>query len=194
LKRGLKVVFHNISLSGEMYSLRMADLLKKEGQYKYGEDFLALPYKAGGESVVAQMGRDFRGLYQNDMYGTALGQVPLWDRVKTVKDFSAVINFVSAQDGLFYISQLEKQYGITLVYGGTAVFGPQMTNFFQTGQVKGLVMGLSGAAEYELIAGFPGKATSGMSAQSVSHAFIILLIIMGNIGYFGSKRRKEVAL
>jgi hypothetical protein len=51
----------------------------------------------------------------------------------------------------------------------------------QSGQLKGLLGGMAGAAEYEKLRGEKGKATKGMDAQSLAHAFIALCIIAGNI-------------
>jgi hypothetical protein len=51
--------------------------------------------------------------------------------------------------------------------------------------------GLRGAAEYEALLGRRGVATAGMDAQSATHALIIVLILVGNVGYLASRRRGQ---
>jgi len=54
----------------------------------------------------------------------------------------------------------------------------------------GLVSGLNGAAEYEYLARIPGKASAGMDSQSLGQGWIILLVILGNISHFTSKKKQ----
>jgi hypothetical protein len=55
---------------------------------------------------------------------------------------------------------------------------------------------MKGAAEYEALVatelGVEGRrrATEGMSSQSAAHLAIMAFVIIGNIGYFASKRRR----
>ncbi|MBN1593110.1 MAG: hypothetical protein JW941_07695, partial [Candidatus Coatesbacteria bacterium] len=56
-------------------------------------------------------------------------------------------------------------------------------------QLQGMLGGLSGAAEYEDLINRPAAAKSGMDAQSIVHILMILLIILGNIAYFGTRRK-----
>jgi len=55
-----------------------------------------------------------------------------------------------------------------------------------------LIMGgLLGAAQYEKLADNPGRAMDGMKVQLWAHIVIILFIIMGNVGFFASRRREK---
>jgi hypothetical protein len=80
--------------------------------------------------------------------------------------------------------------------GLTAVMAPKYYPFLQTGQLSGLLSGMKGAAEYENLiyqkgyARSLGKAETGMNSQSMIHLLIIVLIVLGNIGYFFSRRKK----
>ena len=65
--------------------------------------------------------------------------------------------------------------------------------FVQAGQVKGMLQGLRGAAEYELLSGSPGVASAGMDAQSLGHLLIIGFIVVGNVAYIMSKRESRNA-
>jgi hypothetical protein len=59
-----------------------------------------------------------------------------------------------------------------------------------SGQMIGLMSGLRGAAEYEMLLQQPSKGVAAMDALSASHLVMILFIIIGNIGYFVTKSRQ----
>jgi len=58
-----------------------------------------------------------------------------------------------------------------------------MYPYHDSGQIVGFLGGLKGAAEYEALVGAPGEGIRGMDAQTISHLFIVLMIILGNVGY-----------
>jgi len=55
--------------------------------------------------------------------------------------------------------------------------------------VIGFLIGLRGSAEYEVLVRSPGDAAAGMDAQSLGHLAIVIVVVLGNIGYFASRRR-----
>ena len=57
-------------------------------------------------------------------------------------------------------------------------------NNLRAGQIKGMLCGLPGAAEYEILLNRPGKTVKLMDAQSMGHLWIIVLVILGNIAYY----------
>ena len=58
-------------------------------------------------------------------------------------------------------------------------------------KMSGLLGGMKGAAEYELLIDTKGSATKGMDAQSSAHALIVLFVIIGNVFYFMGRRREK---
>ncbi len=52
--------------------------------------------------------------------------------------------------------------------------------------------GMLGAAQYEDLADNPGLAKDGMRVQLYAHMMIIAFIILGNVGYFVSRRRTKM--
>ena len=83
--------------------------------------------------------------------------------------------------------------------------------YVQSGQLMGILAGMPGAAEYEqlvyeyminekkinnkyinssVLIG-KGKAYARMSAQSVAHLLMVLLIIIGNIAYYYTRKENE---
>ncbi len=66
---------------------------------------------------------------------------------------------------------------------------PEIMPNLQAGQIVGIVAGMRGAAEYEIMVGKPGTAVAGMDAQSFAHVLIMLLIIVGNVGYILTRKK-----
>jgi Trk-type K+ transport system membrane component len=49
---------------------------------------------------------------------------------------------------------------------------------------------MKGAAEYEKLSKNYGRAMVGMDPQSIIHLLIIFFIVIGNVGYFVTKKSK----
>jgi hypothetical protein len=60
---------------------------------------------------------------------------------------------------------------------------PMMTTFWRAGDMVGFLGGSRGSAEMELLIGEPGAALATTDTLSLSHVYLILLIIIGNLGY-----------
>jgi len=75
--------------------------------------------------------------------------------------------------------------------GTTSIQVNDVMPYVQSGQVKGIIAGMPGAAEYEALIGSPGIGTSGMDAQSIAHLVIVLFIVFGNITYFIETQRAK---
>lgn len=91
----------------------------------------------------------------------------------------------------YYVRHIESTYHLTIVAAGAATVLPVISPYLGSGQVKGIVSGLSGAAEYELLAGIPGQATGAMDAQSIGHMLILALILLGNLGFHLQRRKSR---
>ena len=81
-----------------------------------------------------------------------------------------------------------------LAFAVTAVSGPQYYATLQSGQIFGLIGGLKGAAEYEMLLldeyqrlNVTARAIQGMNVQTIVHILIILLTIVGNLAFFMKK-------
>jgi hypothetical protein len=61
-----------------------------------------------------------------------------------------------------------------------------------SGQLAALIDGYRGAAEYEKLIGFEdrGRGHRQANAQSWAHILIFVLLVVGNIGYFMTRRRQ----
>ncbi len=187
MRNGLKIIFYPVMQEGGMYAERIRQVYAAEGNYEYGRDYAILPFKAGGESAVAGL-KDFWSFMPEDADGTPLQNLPLFGSFRDMRDVAAVLASTGGQDGLFYVSHIQATYKIPVIIAGTAPVLPFIGPYLASGQVAGALIGLSGAAEYESLAGVPGIATGAMDAQSMGHLLIVALVALGNVGYLYERK------
>ncbi|MGB7053948.1 MAG: hypothetical protein WBE28_01345, partial [bacterium] len=137
------------------------------------------------------------GVYPRDYFGNLIETLPLMQKVNNYKNIAIVVILASADYPIDWIRYPQTRYGVKVGAGLTAVMAPQYYPFVQTGQVSGLMSGMKGAAEYETLVlehGYArtlGTAETGMNSQSMIHILIMAFIILGNVGYFFSRRGKR---
>jgi len=148
----------------------------------YGRDYVDLGYKAGYEAVMVLMGKGIANAFPQDQRGNSTASLPLMRNVRDYSSFAMLVNISSGYPGTKeWVQQVNSRFHLPMVSGCTAVSAPEYYPYLQSGQLKGLLGGMAGAAEYEKLRGEKGAATKGMDAQSLAHAFIALCIIAGNI-------------
>lgn len=183
MKKGLRILALSLWADGVMYARRAMDTAAPQYGYKYGEDYCVLPWVAGRDAAVMQMGRDFRGTYTTDFFGTATADLPIFADIVDIKSISLIVSYATGDDQDYYLQQIEAVYDVPVTGGCTAVSTPGRMPYLQSGQLSGILSGLKGAAEYELLVKEPGKAIAGMDAQSLAHALVIIFILLGNMAF-----------
>lgn len=193
-QKNLKVVaFAMWQNGGQIFDTLVAPVAKKYNKQD-GVDYLNIGYKPGNGVALRAMVTDINtaaaGVDQN---GRALSSTPLGQQVKKLtKDYVAMCVDVAAGDPgttdyLNYVATPEK---IPLAVAVVNVSVPNEMPYYAAGQYVGIMAGLRGAAEYEILAKAPGVAASGMDSQSLGAALIVLFIIFGNVGYLASRGKK----
>jgi hypothetical protein len=164
--------------------------VSREYDKEYGVDYVNLGYKYGYVAVMLGMGRRITDIFPRDNYNNKLEELPLMQEVKNYDDIDFIFIVSDNLTVDYWISLVNAQFGIPMGAGVTAVVAPKTYSYLQTGQMVGLLGGMKGAAEYEKLTQNEGRATRGMDPQSIIHMLIIAFIVLGNIGYFVSKRSK----
>ena len=158
---------------------------------EYGVDYVNLGFKAGGLVVIDSLGKSFDRSFPKDIDGRPIEELPLMRNIKTYADIDFVLGLSAGDPGLpFWIMIAQGRYGKKVGGGCTAVSAPMLYPYFPN-QLVGLLGGMKGAAEYELLVDAKGAATKGMDAQSIAHATIVLFVLIGNIFFFVSRRREK---
>ncbi|MGI6344462.1 MAG: hypothetical protein ACOX18_05280 [Bacillota bacterium] len=189
MNKGVKVVLVSFWDAGPMFGEQLYQPYLEEGKV-YGEDFVNLGYISGGETAIRNFGHNIPATAKVDFHNNSVADMPIMQGIKDARDFALVIDFVSGNPGLpEWVRQVQASLNINLCAGAVTVEVPQTMPFVQSGQVKGLLQGLRGAAEYELLMEIPGGSVSMMDAQSLGHMVIIGFILLGNVAFLLDKNR-----
>jgi len=189
MSKNAKLLWVNLTVEGSMYATRAMDSLKDEFGYEYGRDYVITPYLPGQQTAIASIASDIKGALTVDVSGK-----PVWDMeavsgVSSVSDFDLLIDFNTGDTCIYYLQQVQPK-GVRVIAGASGVTVPYLMPYLGSGQLAGLLGGLRGAAEYEMVSKTPGLALGGMDAQSLSHAAIVLFIILGNAANLAAKSRR----
>ncbi len=156
----------------------------------YGVDYVNLGFQSGNEFAIQGMGASIYNVFPNDMRGTATSQIPIMMDVRDFSNVDFVFNLSAGYPGTVeWVQVAVDRYGVTLGAGNTAVQAPLVYPYLGSGQLKGLLGGMKGGAEFEALSGHTGKATKFMVSQTFAHLVVILFIVMGNVAYFAAKRK-----
>jgi hypothetical protein len=152
-----------------------------------GKDFVFLGFRPQFQAAILGMGEDIRRVFPEDYSNTPLTRLPIMRKVKNYEDIALIISVSDGDMPVWWVDYAVSRYHKRLAVAATAVMATSFYPFLSSGQMIGLLGGLKGAAEYEMLIDKPGMGQRGMDAQSVCHLVIILLVIAGNVGYFVKK-------
>ncbi|MEJ5307602.1 MAG: hypothetical protein WHT27_04830 [candidate division WOR-3 bacterium] len=165
--------------------------IAKEMGAKYGVDYINLGYRPGYVAQIVGIGKEIRDYFKVDYRNVPLDSFPMMKNVHNYNDIALLVGLEAGATYLVWIEYAGGRFKQKIALALNAVSAPDAYYFYQSGQIVGLVGGMKGAAEYEVLVGKPDLAVAGMASQSYSHLVIILFIILGNIAYFIEKRTKS---
>lgn len=195
--RNLKVIGLTLNPAGTGLALEAMTEIPKEYNKKYGEDYIFLGFRPNVAATILGFGEDIRKIFPLDYYGNKIDTLPLVKKIKNYDDIALAISISGSSLPLSWVYYARGRYGQEIAAGVTAVMAADFYPYLRTGQFVGLLGGMKGAAEYEKIIyehGYTNKkglATSGMDAISLSHILIIIFVIIGNISFIATLRRRK---
>ena len=165
----------------------------------YGIDYVNLGYKPGGEAVVKGLASDIRTMYTVDLLGNDIDDLKIMEDVNNLLDFDFIFSLSAGYPGSKeWVQFATDPLDIPMSTGCTSIQVTDIIPYVENDQIKGILSGMPGAAEYEQLVmnalesrGFPitsGKASINMAAQSIAHIVIVVLIILGNITYYITRK------
>jgi len=189
-KKNLKVIMLGHWPLGLPLGQLALDDIAREYHKKYGTDYVFLGYRPGLQAVMLNLGKEIRSVFATDYKGTPLDSLPLMRNVHNYNDIAILVGLEAGSVGDAWVQFANARFNQKIILGSTAVITPDLYPYLQAGQIVGLIGGLRGASDYETLVEHPAMASLGMSSQTVVHVLIILLILLGNIGYFATRRKK----
>jgi len=161
---------------------------------QYGVDYINMGYYPGLFKWVASLSANFRtALGNNDWYGVDVSGFFDSHNLMTAEDVDLVISFDSDDGASDFMNYFYLEYGTPVIQSmiGVMVAGAKVQ--YNAGNFAGIVPSIRGAAEYQFLADYPGFALTQMDAFSVVQFFLILLMVLGNVGYYGYTRLQKEA-
>lgn len=165
----------------------------EEFDKKYGVDYVFLGYNPDWSATMLRMGESIKSTFPTDHYRTSTDEIPLLDDADSYAQVELLVAVTASALAEYWVIWAGGKYGQKVISGATAIQAVLVYPYFQTGQLSGFLGGLKGAAEYERRIGRDGAGVSGMDAQSMAHLLIVVLIILGNIGFLIHRRAQARA-
>ena len=192
-KNGHKVYITCLWPDGQfMAEEAIEEIAEKEFNLTYGKDYVLLGFRPGNEAVVKGIVSNIRKLYSTDARGTLTDKIPMMEGINQLVDFDFIFTASAGYPGTVeWVQYGADPTGVPMSTGVTSIQVNEVMPYVQSGQVKGILAGMPGAAEYEKLVGVPGIGTSGMDAQSIAHLVIVLFIIFGNVTFFIERQRQK---
>ncbi len=202
LHKGHKVIF--MSLWGTGQSLMTAalanDILPGFPEKKDGRDFVNIGYKAGNEGVLNIIVSDFRKMFPTDVNGVPLDSTEVFDGIESCKDLDLIVALGGGRPGpKEWVLFVGDPGNVPIGVGVAAVVAPQLYPYYPQ-QIIGILGGIKGAAEYESelikrherFADMPTPGLRMMGPQTLAHMVIMFFIIIGNVVFFMTGRKKVI--
>lgn len=214
---------------------------------EYGVDWVHWGYLPLQLPVIRGMETNLFQIINTDKNGTPIKDLPMMKDVDGLQDCGLAFQSTGSASYAAWLFYICPDMNIPFVFGCTAIMGPEMVPFYSSGQIKGMMDGMKGAAEYEqllqdnlelelwnqqfstevikqdpttgekfidegaqsaliganpkakelagtvkeLHGDYTTKGINGMLAENLAHLWIILAVILGNIGYLVARRRQR---
>jgi len=163
----------------------------------YGRDVVLLAWVPPPIVPILGMGSSITNVYKTDYYGSDTRTLPIMQGLDNYDDIGMVAAVSSGNSPIWFVLFAQPSFGVKVGAAVTAVSAPDYYPYYESKQFSGMLGGMKGAAEYEYMieqkyrVGGRQRAMEGMGAQSVGHLVIMAFVIIGNIGYFLTRRRAQ---
>ena len=207
MRRRVPIALFSLYLQAEPFLKsipeRIAQRLMKEDpnqRWEYGRDWVNLGFRPNGVLMLQGMQKsdNIAELLSTDAQGNKLSESSIFRGVKTLENIKLLIQ-ISGLVGMFdtYVAFFQKEnYRPKFGHGCTSISIPDAFIYLDSGQIGGLLEGISGAAWYSTLLQknyanrVPDRSGVINTSLGVAHGVILLLVLVGNLtGLF--QRRKE---
>ena len=163
--------------------------------YVRNVDYVYLGFREGQINTMLGMATDLRRVFDGRTEdGLPLDRVPWFASLRSIADMKLLVSVSAIAPGAKeWVQFVQGRYKLRMISATTAVSTTDLAPYYQSGQLLGLVAGLSGAAEYEVLVGKPGTGVAGADVLNVGHGVVILAIVLGNVLFFLERRRRRAA-
>lgn len=183
-RKGLRIVNAPFAVEAVQFQKYCVDAARVDekygGPWKYGRDYVQLPYMPGAAAAYVAFLEDVHTAVATDVEGTPLSELPLMNDLRSHEDIAAWICPHWAFDYVVRYAVAERDIpGIYFAQAAAyAGYSPYMMAY--PGKVW-MTNGFLGGAQYEKLEGVPGLGHSVVDAYAIMSAVYIIFIVLGNI-------------
>lgn len=193
LRKNLRVIAMTLNPQGTILADQVFARIKKDPEFaskQDGTDFVNLGFKPNYSVVILQMGEDIATkAFATDARGRSTRSLPIMRGITNFRNIHLTVALESTTGAGVWILFAHGRFQAKIAMGVTAVMAADYYPYLSTGQLVGLINGMKGAAEYEALTNHPEDAMMGMASQSIASVVIVAFVILGNIGYFVTRRQ-----
>jgi hypothetical protein len=161
----------------------------QEYDMEYGKDYVLLGYLPGQETAVAKLADNVRA-FSVDHFNNPVNDLEALEGLQDASDIDKVFTFDTSQATDYYIGHWYQRYD-------TQICGSYLGQYISTaeaqlsaGQLQAISGDIRGAAELEAEFDFPPESARITDTMSLTHSLILLLLLIGNVQYYLSRREK----
>ena len=158
-----------------------------------GVDFVDVGYRVSPNTVILRMATDIAGFFETDVRGEPLAPLAVMQGIRGFDQVGLVIDLAAGDSVDWWILYGNGRFGVDVAAGVTGVIVSQLFPYLNSGQLRGVIGGGVGAAEYEALVGAPGDGMKRVSTLSVVHGLVILLVVLGNVIFVRQRRSRGEA-
>jgi len=167
---------------------------KDDAQTQYGQQFINLGFLVGREIGLRSLVQGKFGLDRPDFTnGRLLHTYAAMKDLRNIHDVGAIIIVGSTPETIrIWLEQVgTKSQQVPILVAVPASVEPAVLPYYHAKQVKGIVVGLVGAADYELQTGHAPSSGAAIDSLSVGALAALFLMAVGALAAIGSNRRKR---
>lgn len=187
-RKNLRVVGVSLFAEGTALGDQILRGIARSHGKTYGIDYAYLGFRPQYTAAILGMGESIVAEFPTDYYGTPVDSLPLFDDLRNYDQVALVASVADGSMPTYWTEYAVAPYGVDFEVALTATMATAYYPYLASGQIRGLLAGLKGAAEYERLLGRTGGGTRGLLALSVSQVALILIIVVGNIA---ERRRRK---
>ena len=188
-KKGHKLIGVALYAEGTAIGYRLMQKTADEYDCEYGRDYVYLGFRPQYIAAILSMGKSFRETYPRDYRSIDYDDIEMLEGIRNYEDIAAVVSVADGSLTTHWIEYGRGRFDVTILAGVTAAMVTTYDPYVSSGQLEAMMGGLRGAAEYEKLIKKDGGGQRGMLAQSTAHIYVALLIIIGNVIYFTTRKK-----
>lgn len=155
-----------------------------------GETATLLGYLPGQEMGLQRLATSFSGAFPTDFQGRSVDEAALG--VRSLGDVALIITAASSQDAVrWWVEQVGSQVNTPICAIVSGAVEPAARPYYHSRQLAGLVSGWVGGLAYRQAvspdAPMSAEGKAAIEAQSLGHLAIVVLIVLGNLVYWGKR-------